>query len=212
MLSDAAANRASEILLRVERERVQTFLLIDGKYEKSLTIPMSCWSLVHHILQVEYFRMGQYQLFYQGAVVVFEWNEDSHGVVRIKLARKPVPTRGRHGIEDIFRSFEDPSWDAIKSILLSILNLALEQRFNSLAMELNGVVVNINYFRDGELKTSMTISSDTYDALSRLIGENYLAFGFMTREFREKEYLIRLRELNEDVVAPRIRLEIEELE
>jgi hypothetical protein len=34
----------------------------------------------------------------------------------------------------------------------------------------------------------------------------------MSREFREKEYLIRLTELNEDEVAPKIVLHVEELE
>ena len=33
----------------------------------------------------------------------------------------------------------------------------------------------------------------------------------LTFELFEKEYLIRLKELNEDIIAPRIRLEIEEL-
>jgi hypothetical protein len=92
-----------------------------------------------------------------------------------------------------------------------VLNLALEQKFDGIVMELDGQVVNIHYTRDCIRKTTMVISSDTYDALSRLIGENYLAFGFMTKQFREKEYLIRLTELNEDIIAPKIRLEIEEL-
>jgi len=210
ILADAASNRASEILFRPERERVQVFMLVDGKYEKGLTIPMGCWGLVIHILKEDYLTGGQHQLYFQGSLVDFQLHEDGTDVVRLKVARKPFLTRQTDGIEDIFRSFEDKSWDAIKSICLSILNLALEQKFDGITMELSGQVVNIEYRRKGEKMTSMMISSDTYDALSRLIGENYLAFGFMTREFREKEYLIRLKELNEDIVAPRIRLEIEE--
>jgi hypothetical protein len=212
MLADAASSRAVEVLFRQERERVQTFFLIDGTYERGLSIPLSTWFEVSHVLKTDYFIGNQYRIFHRGNILIFEWTEDNYGSVRVKVQRVPVKDQGADQIEDVFRSFEDSDWNAIKSIFISILNLALEQRYDSIVMELDGQVVNIAYMKEGRPKTGMIISSDTYDALSRLIGENYLAFGFMTREFREKEYLIRLRELNEDMVAPRIRLEIEELE
>jgi len=211
ILTEAAGSRASEILFRTEAERVQTFFMIDGKYEKNLAIPKTYWDLVLRILRNDYFDTGQYQLPYQGNLCVFEWNEDNSGIIKIPVTRKPIPGQRRDRIEDIFRSFEDPSWDAVKSIFLSILNLALEQGNDEVILELDGQVVDVGYFHRGIQRTNMTISSDSYDALTRLIGENYLAFGFMTREFREKEYLIRLKELNEDFIAPRIRLEIEQL-
>ena len=200
------------MLFRPERERVQTFFLIDGTYERGLSVPLSSWFQVSHILKTDYFVENQYRLFHQGYILIFEWTEDNYGTVRVKIQRVPVREQGIDKIEDVFRSFEDPAWNAVKSIFISILNLALEQGYDEIVMELDGQVVNITYSKNKRPKTGMIISSDTYDALSRLIGENYLAFGFMTREFRAKEYLIRLRELNDDMVAPRIRLEIEELE
>ncbi|HDS29950.1 MAG TPA: hypothetical protein ENN67_02780 [Firmicutes bacterium] len=211
ILNEAAESQAMEILFRSEKDRVQTFLLIDGNYEKSLAIPMPYWETILEILTTDYFETGQYQVHFQDTLCIYEWREDPTGLIRIKIQRKPAPGRRTDRIEDIFRAFEDRSWDAIKSIFLSILNLALEQKYTAIKLELFGQIVEIRYFRNGESGTSMTISSDSYDALTRLIGENYFAFGFMTREFREKEYLIRLTELNEDEVAPRIRLEIEEL-
>ena len=211
ILLDAAGSRASEILFRTESERVQTFFMVDGKYEKNLAIPMTYWNLARSIMTADYFETGQYQLAYQGNLIVFQWTEDPNGIIRMPITRKSVPGRRRDKIEDIFRSFEDESWDAVKSIFLSILNLALEQEYSDVILELDGQVVDIRYYTDQILKTSMTISSDSYDALTRLIGENYLAFGFMTRQFREKEYLVRLKELNDDEVAPKIWLQIEEL-
>ncbi len=211
ILVEAAESRATEILFRTEAERVQTFLLVDGKYEKGLAIPKAYWDLVRHIFLTDYFDTGQYQLRFQGTLCVFEWNQENRGIIRVPIIRKSVPAGRRDRIEDVFRAFEDPSWDSVKSIFLSILNLALEQGFDEIVMELQGQVVNIGYYKDRILRTNMTISSDSYDALARLIGENYLAFGFMTREFREKEYLVRVKELNENEVAPRIWLQIEEL-
>jgi hypothetical protein len=211
ILTEAAEGHATEILFRTETDRVQTFFLIDGKYEKRLAVPSTYWSLVRHILKSDYFDTGQYQLKYQGTFFVFDWTADNRGIIRIAVKRKAIPGQRRDRIEDIFRSFEDPSWDSVKSIFLSILNLALEQGFNEIVMDLDGQIVDIGYFRDGIQRTNMTISSDSYDALTRLIGENYFAFGFMTREFREKEYLVRLKALNENEIAPRIWLEVEEL-
>ncbi len=212
ILNEAAAGRATEILFRDEKERVQTFQLIDGKYERGLAIPKSYWDPIRTILQTDYFETGQYQLRYQDTLCIFIWNEDPSGIIRVPIARKPAPGRRLNRIEDIFRSFEDKSWDAVKSIFLSVLNLALEQHYDGIVMELEGPIVEISYFLKDVKKTGMTISSDSYDALARLIGDNYFAFGFMIRQFREKEYLIRLVELNEDEVAPKIRMEIEELE
>jgi len=209
ILLDAAGGRASEVLFRTESERVQTFFMVDGKYEKNLAIPKAYWDLVKHIMTGDYFETGQYQLAYQGNLIVYEWTEDQTGIIRIPIIRKVVPGRRRDRIEDIFRSFEDQSWDAVKSIFLSILNMALEQGHNDVILELDGQVVDIRYYTDQILRTSMKISSDSYDALTRLIGENYLAFGFMTREFREKEFIIRVKELNEDEIAPKIWLQIE---
>ncbi len=211
ILTEAADSRASEILFRPETERVQTFSLVDGKYEKGLAIPMPYWDLIRQILKTDYFGTGQHQLQYQGIQCIFEWKEDKSDVIRMPITRKPIPGQRRDRIEDIFRTFEDQSWDAVKSIFLSILNLALEQGFTEIIMELDGQVVDVRYFREKIQKTNMIISSDSYDALTRLIGENYLAFGFMTREFREKEYLIRIKELNEDIVNPKTWIEIEEL-
>jgi len=211
ILMDAAGGRASEILFRPESERVQTFFLVDGKYEKNLAIPMAYWDLARNIMSGDYFETGQYQLAFQGNLIIYEWTQDPNGIIRIPITRRVVPGRRRDRLEDIFRSFEDQSWDAVKSIFLSILNLALEQGYSDVIMELDGQIVDIRYYTDQILKTSMTISSDSYDALTRLIGENYLAFGFMTRQFREKEYLIRLKELNEDQIAPKLWLQIEEL-
>jgi len=211
IFSESAESHASEILFRTETGRVQTFFLIDGKYEKRLTIPLAFWKQMRRLLESEYFDSGQYHLTYQGVLCIYEWVESDNGLVRVRITRKAVPGRRRDRIEDIFSAFEDPSWDSVKSIFLSILNLALEQGFNEIIMDLDGQVVDVGYFKDSHPKTNMTISSDSYDALTRLIGENYLAFGFMTREFREKEFLVRLKELNEDEVAPRIRLEIEPL-
>ncbi len=211
IFSEAASGHATEILFRTESERIQTFFLIDGKYEKSLTIPRSYWDLFKHILLEDYFDEGFYQVAHKGVLSTFGWNERAPGMIRIPITRQDVPGRRRGRIDDIFRSFEEPSWDAVKSIFLSILNFALEQGYDQVNMELDGQVVDIGYFKHDIQRTNLTISSDSYDALARLIGENYLAFGFMTREFREKEYLVRLKELNEDVVAPRIVLEIEDL-
>ncbi len=211
ILSEASESRASEILFRQEKERMQTFLLLDGIYEKSLAIPMSYWDTIQEILKADYFETGQYQIHHQDELCIFEWSMNLDGTVKVEISRKPDPGRRIGRIEDIFRAFEDRSWDSVKSIFLSILNLALEQKYDSVSLELDGQIVEIRYFRNGETGTSMTISSDSYDALARLIGENYFAFGFMTRDFREKEYLVRLVELNEDDVAPRIRFEIEEL-
>lgn len=209
--TDAVMSRASEILFRVEKERVKLFFLIDGKYEKSIAVPLSCWETVHHILTTEYFKNGIYEGYHQGMVVTYEWMEDSFGTIRINISKRTIKFQSEDFIGDVFRSFEDRSWDSIKSIFFSILNFALEQQYNGIVMELDGSVVDIGYYKDGIQRTILTISSDVYDALSRLIGENYFAFGFMTREFRDKEYLLRLVELNEDVIAPRIKLEIEEL-
>lgn len=211
IFTDAASSRATEILFRVEDNRVQSFFMVDGKFEKSLAIPITYWDLIRHILQTDYFDTGQYQLKYQGVLCVFEWTEDDTGAIRIPITRKSIPGRRYDRLEDVFRSFEDPSWDAVKLIFLSILNLALEQEYDELNMELDGQVVEITYLSLGQLMTSMTISSDSYDALTRLISENYFAFGFMTREFREKEYLIRLKEEDHDTISPKIRLEIEPL-
>jgi hypothetical protein len=211
ILTDAVECRATEILFRAEPARIQSFYLVDGKYEKNLTIPKTYWDLARHILRSDYFDSGQYQIQYQGELCIFEWSEDENGVIRLKISRKPIPGQRIDRIEDIFRQFEDPSWDAVKSIFLSVLNLALEQGYDEIILELDGATVEIQYFLNGTQKTGMTISSDSYHALTRLIGENYFAFGFMTRDFREKEYLVRLKELNEEKVAPRIRLEIEEL-
>jgi hypothetical protein len=211
ILKEATDCQAAEVLIRPEKERVQTFLLLDGNYERGLAIPMAYWETILDILTHDYFETGQYQVHHQDQLCIYEWREDPTGVIRIRIQRKPAPGRRTDRLEDIFHSFEDRSWDAVKSIFLSILNLALEQKYNAVSLELYGQVVEIRYFRNGETGTSMTISSDSYDALARLIGENYFAFGFMTREFREKEYLVRLMELNDDDVAPRIRLEIEEL-
>ncbi|MFH1514904.1 MAG: hypothetical protein ABIG42_05530 [bacterium] len=212
ILNEAAGSRATAILFRMEVERVQTFFMIDGKFEKSLAIPKTYWDLVKYILRSDYFDTGQYQLPYQGALCVFLWTEDDTGAIKLPITRKAIPGRRLDRIEDIFQQFEDRTWDAVKSIFLSILNLALEQGYDGVHMELDGPVVEISYYLEEEQKTGMTISSDSYDALARLIGENYLAFGFMTRNFREKEFLVRLKELNENDVAPRIRLEIEQLD
>ncbi|MCX6645567.1 MAG: hypothetical protein NTY09_04305 [bacterium] len=209
IFTDAAGTRATEILFRVEDNRVQSFFMIDGKFDRSLTIPIAYWDLIKHILQKDYFSTGQHQLPYQGNICVFDWTEDDAGTIRLPITWKAIPGRRTDRLEDIFRSFEDPSWDAVKSIFLSILNLALAQDFDELRMALDGQIVEITYLRGGKLMTSMTISSDSYDALTRLIGENYFAFGFMTREFRSKEYLIRLKEQDKETVTPRIQLEIE---
>lgn len=209
IFTDAAGTRATEILFRVEENRVQSFFLIEGKFEKSLTIPIAYWDLIKHILQTDYFSTGQHQLPYQGNICVFEWSEDDAGAIRLPMTWKPVPGRRADRLDDIFRSFEDPTWDSVKSIFLSILNLALAQECNELRMKLDGQIVEISYLRDGKLITSMPISSDSYDALTRLIDENYFAFGFMTREFKGKEYLIRLKEEDSDTVSPKIRFEIE---
>jgi len=211
ILVDAASSRATNVLFRMEPERVQTFFHIDGKYEKNITIPLTYWEMICRILHEDYFESGQYQLPYQGNLCIFEWSAVEDDAIRLGISRKPIPGRRLDRLEDIFRQFEDPSWDAVKSIFLSILNLALEQGYDQVLMELDGQIVDIIYWSNGERGTSMTISSDSYDALTRLIGENYFAFGFMAREFREKEYIIRLKELNEDQIAPRISLEIEEL-
>lgn len=212
ILLEAADGRATEVFFRPEKHRVQTFLLIDGKYQKGVAVPISHWAQIISILRSDLFPHGCYEIDRDDTICVFDWHEDRTGVVRLRLTRKPAPDRGEEGLEDVFTSFEDRSWDAVKSILLSILNLALEQGFDTIVMELSGPTVEVSYLRDGEKGTSLTISSDSYDSLARLIGENYFAFGFMSREFREKEYLIRLTELNEDEVAPRICLEIEELD
>jgi len=211
ILKDAVVSRASEILFRSEKDRVQVFYLIDGKYEKNLAVPQTLWEQILSIFDTDYFENGSYEFTEQDIAHTFNPIEDAGGVVRFRLSRKPAGNRSVGELEDIFRVFEDEAWDGIKSIFLSVLNLALEQGYDEIHMELSGSVVQITYFLSGEKKTSMIISSDSYDALARLIGENYLAFGFMTREFRDKEYLVRLRELNEDLVAPRIRLEIEQL-
>ena len=108
-----------------------------------MTIPMSRWSLVTHILKEDYFRSGQYRCFI-GTILTFDWDDDKTAIMPSELAREPFSTGQYGGIEDIFRSFEDRSWDSIKSIFLSILNLALEQKFDGIVMELDGQVVNVN--------------------------------------------------------------------
>lgn len=209
IFTDAADRRASEILFRVEDNKVQSFFMIDGKFERNLAIPFAYWDLIKHILLEDYFSTGQHQLPYQGNICVFDWSEDDGGTIRLPMTWKAIPGRRTDRLEDIFRSFEDPSWDAVKSIFLSILNLALAQDFDELRMELNGQIVEISYHRDGRMMTGMPISSDSYDALTRLITENYFAFGFMTREFKGREYLIRMKEQDKETVTPKIQLEIE---
>ena len=56
LLTEAAGGRATEVLFRSEDERVQTFLLVDGKYEKGLAIPASYWELILHIMRSDYFE------------------------------------------------------------------------------------------------------------------------------------------------------------
>jgi len=210
ILAESADSHASEILFRQEPERVQVFFLVDGKYEKHMTIPVAYWDLVKYILRNNYFEKDQYQLKHANVLCLFTWAEDQTGNWRLTIQRRDVPGIRRDHIEDVFRAFEEPVWDAVKSIFLAILNMALEQDHDEIRMELDGPVVDVGYFQNAIQRTNLTISSDSYDALARLIGENYLAFGFMIREFRAREYLIRLKELNEDDVAPRIVLEIEE--
>jgi hypothetical protein len=212
IFTEAAGSRATEILFRIEGQRIQSFFLVDGQYEKRLVIPIDNWDLVRHILKSDYFDNGHYQFPYQGNMCDFDWSEQDSGTVNLPIIRTPMAGRRADRLEDVFRAFEDATWDVVKSIMLSILNLALEQGYNEITMELFGQVVEITYYLNGNRMTSMKISSDSYDALTRLIGENYFAFGFMAREFRRKEYIIRLKELNEDLVAPRIRLEIERLD
>ena len=212
ILIEAADGRATEIFFRPEKHRVQTFLLVDGRYQKGVAVPTSHWQLITSILRSDLFAHGQYELDRHETICVFDWHEDRTGVIRLRITRKPAPGRRQDRLDDVFTAFEERSWDAIKSLLLSILNLALEQGFDRIVLQLDGPIVEISYFSDGVKGTSMTISSDSYDSLVRLIGENYFAFGFMSREFREKEYLIRLTELNEDEVAPKIVLHVEELE
>jgi len=211
ILLEAAESSAGELLVRYEQPRVQTYSLIDGKYVKGKDLPIKDWNSFFYLLRYSYFDKDKYQIRGKEALYTFGWKDGMENVIRITISRSPLPQPKFDKIEDIFSEFEDQRWGAVKSIFLSILNLALEQNFNEIVMELHGETVEINYTRKNGQRTPMVISSDTYDALSRLIGEKYLAFGFMTTKFRDKEYLIRLAELNEDIVAPRIRLEIEEL-
>lgn len=211
-LVDAASGQASEIIFRPQSDHVQAYVLIDGKYQKGPVIHVNYFPLFRQILHHQIFATGSYRVSLHEFLCIFEIEENNTGDLKLKIVRRPIPNGRRDTLEDIFRAFEHPSWDAIKSIFLSILNLALAKHYDSVHMELKGPIVEVRYIKGGTIGTQMSISSDSYDSLVRLIGDNYLAFGFMTRKFRDSEYLIRLTELNDDEVAPRIKLEIEILD
>ncbi|HEX9743973.1 MAG TPA: hypothetical protein VGB30_00965 [bacterium] len=211
-LADTARGAASEVQFRPEGKEYRTWELIDGNFRKGPMIKSEDFALFREILKKEIFAGTSFRFTAKKHLCLIEMSEENDGTVCLTIVRRPVANGRTDALEDVFRAFEHPSWEAVKSIFISILNLALAQGYDKIIMELNGHTVDVKYRNGIQRGTILTISSDSYDALVRLINDNYFAFGFMMKKFRDTEYLIRLNEIDEENVSPKITLEIEKLD
>ncbi len=194
ILHGATEEGAHEIHFVPEKDDIAVYFVqpnLDNR--RVMSIPIASFAELWKVALAPGFTTGQHVMNVEDTQYLFRIKEGRMALgekVVIEIRRllpediNPLTDKGRE-------IFQEGPWLEVKTILESLITLGLERQADRIEMNPNEYEASIIYFARGRERMRFPISKQTYRQMVHYMQEYYFYFGFIGKELRGIEYVIK---------------------